>query len=55
MGIRFPGSVCFREKKERPKHLFEVDQHCISALSIVTLNHLKATLQNLIRSPRNLL
>ena len=58
MGIRFPGSVCFREKEERPKHLsllffWEVDQHFISAASIVALNHLTATLQNLIRSGRD--
>ena len=52
VGIRCLDSGFPREKKERSKHLFDVDQHCISASSIVVLSKVSTTHQNLIRSPR---
>ena len=51
-GIRCLDSSFPRQKIERSKHLFEVDQHCISASSIVVPIVSVTTPQNLIRSLR---
>ena len=52
MGIRCPGLCLSGERRERPKHPFDVDQRGIAAWSIVAVIEVAATHQNLIRSPQ---